>query len=391
MSFSFLFCPIAIASEATQPQLQWSKTYGPYRGGAVIQTSDGGYAIAGSNAFGDIRGYGEFPALLIKTDSSGNQQWAKTYRYEEGITSSAFSVVQTSDSGYALFGEGWLLKTDSEGNVQWIKSFGYFYRGKAIQTSDGGYAVAGTFPPVDGQSAILIKTDENGDQLWNRTFAVDWAWDVVETNDKNYAIAGQWNNKGWFAEIGTEGNLRLNQTYGDGEFTSIAQTQDGGYILSGRVSWTDTGLLSKINSMGNLLWQQSFSGEDGAYWLRAVVEVPDRAYIAVGSISSNTEGYILIIKTTIDGSALWNVTYGGSEDDSANSIVSSDEATFVVVGRMNDAVWMSKFGDNVNSSMQSTYIIASTIVALLSAILLLFVLIQKRKRRQHSKTNENRT
>ena len=35
-------------SEAPQPQ--WSKTYGPYRGWAMIQTSDGGYAIAGGYA-----------------------------------------------------------------------------------------------------------------------------------------------------------------------------------------------------------------------------------------------------------------------------------------------------------------------------------------------------
>jgi hypothetical protein len=62
---------------------------------------------------------------LIKTDLSGNAQWNQTYgggNYEE-----AFSVVQTVDGGYALagytasFGAGsvdfWLVKTDPYGRV----------------------------------------------------------------------------------------------------------------------------------------------------------------------------------------------------------------------------------------------------------------------------------
>jgi hypothetical protein len=62
---------------------------------SVIQTNDGGYAIAGWDGAN---------ALFVKTDSSGNMQWNKTYG---GLHSDVvYSVVQTGDGGYALGGEG---------------------------------------------------------------------------------------------------------------------------------------------------------------------------------------------------------------------------------------------------------------------------------------------
>jgi hypothetical protein len=60
---------------------------------------------------------------LVKTDSSGNQLWNKTYGGNGA--ESVKSLVQTSDGGYALagytdsFGAGdcdaWLVKTDENG------------------------------------------------------------------------------------------------------------------------------------------------------------------------------------------------------------------------------------------------------------------------------------
>ena len=86
-----------------------------------VATSDGGYVIAGNR--GDGTGYYNF--YLIKTDDSGNVQWTKAYGGE--VDECAYSVVETSDGGYALagattsFGAGsadfWLVKTDELGNV----------------------------------------------------------------------------------------------------------------------------------------------------------------------------------------------------------------------------------------------------------------------------------
>ena len=135
--------------------MQWNKTYGGTgadTGVVVVQNSDGGYAIAGRTA---SFGAGGNDIWLIKTDATGNMLWNKTYGGPG--TEQGNAMVQTSDGGYALFspttsfGAGggqdvWLVKTDATGNMVWNKTYGGTGNEFAvylIQTSDGGYALTG--------------------------------------------------------------------------------------------------------------------------------------------------------------------------------------------------------------------------------------------------------
>ena len=90
------------STTSTPPSTYWNKTYGGAaddEAANVIQTSDGGYAIIGSeNSFGA----GGYDGWLVKTDSAGVMQWNQTYG---GTGSDAgFSVVQTSNGEYVLAG-----------------------------------------------------------------------------------------------------------------------------------------------------------------------------------------------------------------------------------------------------------------------------------------------
>jgi len=93
--------------------MEWNKTYGGAgneHAYALVETSDGGYALTGSG-------------LFVKTDGYGNVEWNQTYGGAH--VEAAYALVVTSDGGYALagytrsFGAGyedfWLVKTDAQG------------------------------------------------------------------------------------------------------------------------------------------------------------------------------------------------------------------------------------------------------------------------------------
>jgi hypothetical protein len=157
----------------------WSKTYGGTnfdRANALVQTTDGGYALAGvTQSFGA----GSSDSWLVKTDSAGNVLWNQTYGGTNSDGTNA--LVQTSDGGYALagytasFGAGgydfWLVKTDSTGNTLWNKTYGgtgddWAYA--LVQTSDGGYALAGYTASfgAGGGDVWLVKTDVESGLAW---------------------------------------------------------------------------------------------------------------------------------------------------------------------------------------------------------------------------------
>src|SRR4030043_155139 len=69
---------------------------------SLVATSDGGFALAGSTRL--FRGLlSETAAFwLVKTDTFGNVKWNQTYG-ETGFNI-AYSLVETSDGGFALTG-----------------------------------------------------------------------------------------------------------------------------------------------------------------------------------------------------------------------------------------------------------------------------------------------
>ncbi len=108
-------------------------------------------------------------------------EWTRIYRGAD--TEWAVSVVETSDGGYALaghttsFGAGgmdfWLVKVDSFGNMEWNQTYGGTDTERAfsvVETCDGGYAIAGDRSPfgVGGGDFWLVKVagrPTHGDEL----------------------------------------------------------------------------------------------------------------------------------------------------------------------------------------------------------------------------------
>jgi len=344
------------------PLTEWNKTYGgtshDYAWG-LVQTVDGGYALAGyTYSFG--AGYYDF--WLVKTDSAGNMQWNKTY----GGTNSdwAYALVQTSDGGYAIagytdsFGAGlsdfWLVKTDSAGNMQWNKTYGGIGGDCAyalVQTSDGGYALAGvTFSFGAGDEDLwLVKADAAGNMEWNKTYGgtySDGAWALVQTVDGGYALAGYTYFYGaggydfWLVKTDSAGNMQWNKTYGgtgEDKAFALVQTVDGGYALAGRTSSFGAGSvdfwLVKTDAAGNMQWNKTYGGtsHDDAWGL---VQTVEGGYALAGVTYSfgAGNGDFWLVKTDAAGNAQWNKTYGGTNKDWAYAFVQTVDGGYALAG-----------------------------------------------------------
>jgi len=314
----FVFLSAVFVVSVDADSLMWIQTYGGTGGDfayALVATSDGGYAIAGSTSsfgVGEPDEWGNIPynMWLVKTDEFGNVAWNRTYG---GLGSEgASSLVVTSDGGYAIAGGGLLVKTDEFGSMEWNQTFdGYAY--SLVETSDGGYAIGGHI----GNSAWefdfwLVKIDAYGNMLWSQTYGgeySDQAWSMIVTSDGGYVMAGSTgpmiNEDFWLVKTDEFGNVEWNRTYcgpEDDEAISLIKTSDGGYAIAVQTVSNGTGSIDfwliKTDAYGNMEWNQTYGGQD-VDWPMSLIETSDWGYAMVGGTYSFGvgSGDFLLIKT----------------------------------------------------------------------------------------------
>lgn len=366
LSFTLLsFTIINVKAFAQPPDTLWTKTLG----GSNIDvahdiqlTRDGGYIIVGyTRSFGNSGR----DIWLVKTDGNGNLQWHRSYggsSDEEG-----YSIQQTTDGGYIVtgytksFGSGmtdvYIIKTDSLGIYQWD----YIYGGSSddegycvLQTSDGGYIIAGATSSYGAGSrdVWVIKTNSIGYDLWKKTYggmSSDGAWSISKTNDGGYILTGwtlsygpapTYNGNVYLVKIDSVGNLQWQNWFGGSGVDrgmSVQQTSDGGYIIGGYTDSFGAGLydayLIKANSSGNQEWTKTFGGT-GRDYCNSVQQTSDGGYILAGytlSFGSGSEDFY-IIKTDINGNEEWYKTYGGTYSDVANKVRLTEDGGLIIAG-----------------------------------------------------------
>jgi hypothetical protein len=341
--------------------LQWAQTYGQTdndAGYAIVSSSDGGYVIVG---YSEPRTSQYTSLYLLKTLSDGTLDWSETggsrnYDY-------AYSMTSTGDGGYAVVGytvstitdcaDVYLIKTSGTGVIEWSKTYDIanYDRGRAvIQTSDGGYAIAG----YSEAGAFLIKTYANGTLQWSRSYDSDnnhaEVYAMVQASDGGYTLVGSIDSPTTFSidvyliKIDVDGNLQWTQTYGttnDEHGISMVRTSDGGYAIAGRVySWASSAMgykadsyLIKTYANGTLEWSQTYDMPENNN-ANSLVQTSDGGYALAGQIQSSTT-YTMdmyLIKTYPNGTLQWIQTYGGIDDDYAFSIIAAGNGGYVLAG-----------------------------------------------------------
>ena len=342
------------ATQKTTSNLNFIKDWSKVNGGSSYDhywsgtaTSDGGYIAVGytSSMDGDFSGFkGGTDALVVKYDAGGNKIWHTLIGGSEQDYATA--VRQLSDGSYIGTGysqskdgnvtsnhggrDALLFKLGAAGAIQWVKALGSTANEAArsmVVNADGTFTLAGyrtdATDAITSFDAWLCKVDQSGNPLWEKTYGGSNA-------DNVFSIA-------------TDGN--------------------GGYIFTGYSSSTDGdangnsgGLpdywIVKIDAMGNKQWHKTYGGS-GSDWAHDIVKTTN-GYVIIG-MSSSTDGDITgqhgkldawVLKIDNNGNKIWQKTFGGSNNDHGQGILStSDGSLFIGVNSQSaDGSFTSSLG-----------------------------------------------
>lgn len=131
--------------------------------------------------------------------------------------------------------------------------------------------------------------------------------------------------------------------------TSIQETSDSGYIVTGYSLSNDGDLtinngnydywVVKTNNIGIIQWQKSLGGT-GAEYAHSIQQTTDGGYIVAGKSNSN-DGDVTgnhgaydcwVVKLTNTGVISWQKSYGGTNDDGAESIQQTTDGGYIIAG-----------------------------------------------------------
>lgn len=334
---------------------------------SIIQTSDGGYALTGKTFTSDFSGEDVY---VVKLDAAGNIKWTKTIGGRNDQFGNA--IIQTSDGGYAITGASYstgytgedvyAINLDTAGNIKWTQTvggindeFGY----SIDQTKDGNYIVTGATTPLgeDVENLYVVKIDSTGKTKWKKTFnGLEYGHgaSIIETKDGGYAIGGYkgasangQNKKGHFdfsiIKLDSTGTTQWNKTIGGAGSKSqyyMVQTKDGGYVAIGTIDSSATKgkdvFVVKIDAAGNSQWMETVGGVNDDIGA-AIVQTTDGGYAVTGATKSSGAGGfdVYVVKLDAAGKTSWTKTIGGEGDDEGESIVQTTDGGYAIGGFTN--------------------------------------------------------
>ena len=362
ITFVFLilisFCCIGYTAEEI---LTWDNTFGGIEvdmANSIIQTEDGGYALAG---YTWSKGAGRQDFWVIKLYEDGSIEWDRTFGGSEADV--IYSIIQTKDKGYAVAGKtksiasgekAWAIKLNTKGNKEWDNTFAKRTDDEIfsiIQTKDRGYAVCGYTGAKDwGEvDSWIIKLDKTLNIEWDKIFGgIGWdeANSMLQTEDGSFIVFGFVQSKdkgredGWIAKLDENGEMVWDKAFGGSqneEIFSGIKTVDGGYVVCGYTESKGSGgydaWIAKLDENGEIVWDKAFGGVE-AEVANSIIQTRDGGYALAGYTWSKGAGRedAWMIKLDENGEMAWDKTFGGSDEDVARCIIQAEDGGYVLAG-----------------------------------------------------------
>lgn len=332
---------------------------------------DGGFILVGNSATSST-GYPS-AVYVVKTDAKGNKEWEKAFG-EEGY-SAALSIQITPEGRYIVGGmivppgaeniKILLLSLDENGAKKWEKRFGEEGRDytvfSVLVTPDEGYILAGNiiFPYKGMLSPIeliyLVKTDSRGNLVWDSEVKEPmvgkdiWGCGVSsirQTKDGGYIITGGAINLDsdsdippvmFLLKLNSKGKYQWDKKLVFQEQTTVGtdlqQTQDGGFILVGSAGRGERGksYVVKTDARGNKEWEK-VHGKGHRSEAHSVQQTRDGGYIIAGYTESHGNKDAYLLKLDSDRNLEWEKTYGGRKADSAQKVTRTPDGGYAIAG-----------------------------------------------------------
>jgi hypothetical protein len=275
-------------------------------------------------------------------------QWQKCLGGTLG--DAGYSIIQTPDGGYlsggiAISNDGdvsgnhgnhidyWVTKINGYGNLIWQKCYGgsgedYLY--SLLLDSDGGFIIAGIGGSNDGDiigmhtpgDYWIVKCDSVGGIQWQRCMGgsgSENAYRIIRSIDKGSLVVG----------------------YANSSDFDVTDRHDSSLCPTCADAW-----LIKLDSGGAISWAKCYGGylSESGY---AVIQTSDSGFLFVASArSDNGDVHGLhaaipgvgglsdywVVKIDASGIIQWQKCYGGSEDESPNDVIQTNDGGYIITG-----------------------------------------------------------
>lgn len=295
--------------------------------------------------------------------------WARKYSTTPSDATYA-RTLPTSDGGYILSLDTGIVKISGDGGYMESRlvvfdflNFGIYSPPALIETADGGFVVAGEGHDHPLHGLFVAKLTKNLSVEWEKMYGQygDTATSVRQTSDGGYIVTG-WvttylNDLGgiWVLKLFANGDVDWEKKYGTESqrfrASDVQQTLDGGYIIAGGLDWPESKpLLLKLSSNGDIEWQKIY--DQGRHFTSIVQDDLDGGYIGVVNVTG-----ALILKVDSSGNVVGPQKVFADNTSVFPSIVkTADNSGYVVAGTKDSwTPWMFKIDEDGNILWEKTY------------------------------------
>ena len=335
----------------------WGGAYND-EGHAVVQTYDGGYAVAGTQYSSGT----QYDLSLVTFNSSLIEQSSKVMDFaistNDSLPNYASDIQQTPDGGYISVGstfngtdyDALVIKFNTSLDTIWTTSIGTagsndFGNSIGIMSS-GNYLVCGT--------SYDATNHDHDITVWGLTSTGTSSPLYVETNNglHDYGNYAEQTSDGGIIIIGTQGDdISLIKLISDGDGTFSADA-DSCSVVPG------TNTTENLCTTASGIWYTGFS-EDGSLTTGTanndegvyVQQLYDGSYIIVGNTQAGTgqQSNVYINTITSIGGSGTAVTMGGAYNDKVTCVRQTEDGGFIFTG--------SKYGQ---STMKDVWVVKLT-------------------------------